>query len=215
MYFTVLKEEIFEYEEKKSVFIGYVKRCESEEEAKEFVSKIKNKHKDARHNCYAYVVGKNMGIQRYSDDGEPQGTAGIPILDVIKKRNLTDVAVVVTRYFGGILLGAGGLVRAYTKAASEAITCGEIVEKVSGREVKLKISYDLLGKIQYLCSTNNYYIENTEYSDNVEVQLYIEEEKLNEFKQKTIEATNGKIEISEDDAEYYFKLEDRLFKETI
>ncbi|MHC1682360.1 MAG: YigZ family protein [Clostridiaceae bacterium] len=214
MYFTVLKEESFEYEEKKSIFIGYVKRCENEEDAKEFVSKIKNKHKDARHNCYAYVIGENMGIQRYSDDGEPQGTAGIPIIDVIKKKNLTNVAVIVTRYFGGVLLGAGGLVRAYTKAASEAINTGEVVAKVLGRATKLKISYDLLGKIQYFCSTNNYYIEDTQYSDNVEVELYIEEEKLESFKQKVVEATNGKIEISEEGITHYFKLEDRLYKET-
>lgn len=214
MFFTVLKEAAYEYEEKKSIFIGYVKRCESEEEAKEFVAKIKNKHKDARHNCYAYVIGENMGIQRYSDDGEPQGTAGIPILDVIKKKNLTNIAVVVTRYFGGILLGAGGLVRAYTKAASDGINSGEIVAKVLGRAIKMKISYDLLGKIQYLCATNNFYIENTEYSDNVEVEIYVEEEKLEEIKQKSIEAASGKIEISEDDVMHYFKLGDRLFRET-
>lgn len=214
MYFTVLKEESFEYEEKKSIFIGYVKRCESEEDAKEYVGKIKNKHKDARHNCYAYVIGENMGIQRYSDDGEPQGTAGIPIIDVIKKKNLTNVAVVVTRYFGGVLLGAGGLVRAYTKAASEAINTGEVVAKVLGRAIKLKISYDLLGKMQYFCSTNNFYIEDTQYSDNVEVELYIEEEKLEGFKQKVVEATNGKIEISEEEVKHYFKLEDRLYCET-
>lgn len=213
MYFTVLKEAVGEYEEKKSIFIGAVKRCESEEEAKAFVTKIKNNHKEARHNCYAYVIGENMGIQRYSDDGEPQGTAGVPIIDVIKKKNLTNVAVVVTRYFGGVLLGAGGLVRAYTKAAAEAINNGEVVEKTLGRPIKLKISYDLLGKIQYFCSTNNYYIENTEYSDAVGVELYIEEEKLDIFKAKVIEATNGKIEISEDELTHFFKLEDRLFKE--
>ncbi|MDZ5010506.1 YigZ family protein, partial [Clostridium perfringens] len=107
-----------EFIEKKSEFIGYAKRCESEEEAKAFIAEIKNKHKQATHNCWAYVIGENMVVQRYSDDGEPQGTAGIPILEVMKKSNVTDCAIVVTRYYGGILLGAGGLTRTYTKGAS-------------------------------------------------------------------------------------------------
>jgi len=149
-YFTIKDEASAEFEERKSVFIGYAKRVKTEEEAKEFVAKIKTMHKQATHNCSAYIVGENKGIQRYSDDGEPQGTAGIPILEVIKKNDLTDIAIVVTRYFGGILLGAGGLVRAYSKGASEAIKVGGIVEKVKGLEIKAKLDYDLLGKIQYI-----------------------------------------------------------------
>ncbi|MDZ5035113.1 YigZ family protein, partial [Clostridium perfringens] len=121
-----------EFIEKKSEFIGYAKRCESEEEAKTFIAEIKNKHKQATHNCWAYVIGENMVVQRYSDDGEPQGTAGIPILEVMKKSNVTDCAIVVTRYYGGILLGAGGLTRAYTKGASIALKAGGVVEKVQG-----------------------------------------------------------------------------------
>ena len=120
-YITIREYGEDEFIEKKSQFIGYAKRCENEEEAKAFVAEIKSMHKQATHNCWAYVVGKNMGIQRYSDDGEPQGTAGIPILEVMKKSNVTDCAIVVTRYFGGIMLGAGGLTRAYTKGASIAL----------------------------------------------------------------------------------------------
>ena len=103
--------------EKKSEFIGYSKRCETEEEAKSFVQEIKDMHKQATHNCWAYAIGETMSVQRYSDDGEPQGTAGIPILEVLKKSNITDCAIVVTRYYGGILLGGGGLTRASTKEA--------------------------------------------------------------------------------------------------
>ncbi len=114
-YITVKQEAIDEFKEKKSLFIGYIKRIEEEEEAKAFIEHIKSKHKDATHNVYAYIVGKNFEIQRYSDDGEPQGTAGVPILEVIKKIGITDCVIVVTRYFGGTLLGTGGLIRAYTK----------------------------------------------------------------------------------------------------
>ena len=120
----------------KSTFIGYAKPIKIEEEAIEFVNEIKKKHKDATHNVWAYTVGKTMNIQRYSDDGEPQGTAGIPTLEVIKKEDLRDVVVVVTRYFGGVKLGAGGLVRAYTKGAKIGIDAAKVIEKVMYKEVQ-------------------------------------------------------------------------------
>ena len=138
-YITVKGRGTDSFEEKKSEFIGYCKRVESEEEAKEFVNEIKNIHKQARHNCHAYIVGENMEIQRYSDDKEPKGTAGIPILEVIKKQNITDCAVVVTRYFGGILLGTGGLTRAYTMGASIAIKNAKIIEKVKAKKLNIEI----------------------------------------------------------------------------
>ncbi len=211
-YFTVKGSAISEFEERKSIFIGYIKRVESEDEAKRFVSEIKNKHKDATHNVYAYVVGENKGIQRYSDDGEPQGTAGIPVLEVIKKNNLTDVAVVVTRYFGGILLGGGGLIRAYSKGASTAIEETGIVEKVLGQELKLTLEYDLLGKIQYLCGTNNWNIEDIRYTDKVEILMFCEmlnkEKIINSF----IETSNGKVVICEEDEEFLFKEGHRYFR---
>lgn len=200
------------FEEKKSEFIGYAKRVESEEEAKAFVAEIKDKHKQARHNCWAYVIGENMGLQRYSDDGEPQGTAGIPILEVMKKSGITDCAIVVTRYFGGVLLGAGGLTRAYTKGASIALKAGGVVEKVKGGKVSIVIEYDMLGKVQYLCGQNNWHIEDTEYSDKVIVHILAEDCVKELIEKEVINSTNGKAEISFSDEDIYFKEENRLYK---
>lgn len=211
-YFTVKNEALAEFEEKKSVFIGHVKRVQSEEEAKEFVSKVKSSHKEARHNVFAYIIGVNKGIQRYSDDGEPQGTGGIPILEVLKKSDLTDVVVVVTRYFGGILLGTGGLARAYSKGAVLAIEQSGVVEKVSALPLTITIEYDLLGKIQYLCGTKQWHIEDTSYTDKVKLSLNCESVKLDEVKSSFIEVTNGKVIISEGYEEYYFKQENRLYR---
>ncbi|GAA0863448.1 YigZ family protein [Paraclostridium tenue] len=156
----------------KSTFIGYAKPIKTEEEAIEFINEIKKKHKDARHNVWAYTVGKSMNIQRYSDDGEPQGTAGIPTLEVIKKEDLRDVVVVVTRYFGGIKLGAGGLVRAYTKGAKIGLEAAKIIEKVMYQEVKIKIDYNQLGKVQNEIMNMGYFIKDTIYADNVEIIVY-------------------------------------------
>ncbi|GAA0114490.1 YigZ family protein [Clostridium senegalense] len=212
-YFTIKDEAKAEFDERKSVFIGYAKRVTTEDEAKEFVSKIKGMHKQATHNCSAYIVGENKNIQRYSDDGEPQGTAGIPMLEVLKKNDLTDVAVVVTRYFGGILLGAGGLVRAYSKGVAEAIKEAGIVEKVKGFEIRVILEYDLLGKIQYICGTNNWYIEDIIYTDKVELIMYCESSNYEEVSNSFVEATSGKVIISEEDEEFYFKMGNRLYKE--
>lgn len=212
-YFTVRNDGQDQFEEKKSVFIGYAKRVNSEEEAKEFVDTIKNKHKDATHNVYAYIVGENMGIQRYSDDGEPQGTAGIPVLEVIKKNKVTDVAVVVTRYFGGTLLGAGGLVRAYSKGAAIAIENANVVEKVEGVSLNIITDYDLLGKIQYACGQNNWYIENIEYTDKVAIKIYCETNMVEKIRSKIVEITSGKSEFKVSKEKYYFKLYSRLYQE--
>lgn len=211
-YITVKKAADDRFEEKKSIFIGYVKRVETEEEAKEFVAEINNKHKDARHNCYAYVIGSNMGIQRYSDNGEPQGTAGIPILEVIKKQEITDCAVVVTRYFGGVLLGTGGLTRAYTKGAAIAINAAGIVEKVKGAMLSVEIDYDLYGKIQYICGQNNWHIEDSEFTDNVRIYILAEEDMIPKMKNSFTEATNGKAIMSTDLEGIYFKEENRLYE---
>ncbi|WP_160671286.1 YigZ family protein [Clostridium sp. C8-1-8] len=200
------------FEEKKSEFIGYIKRTETEEEAKQFVSEIKAKHKAATHNCYAYVVGQNMNIQRYSDDGEPQGTAGIPILEVIKKSGITDCTVVVTRYFGGILLGAGGLTRAYTKGASIAISAAGIVDKVLGVKLSVTLEYDLFGKIQYLCGQNQWHIESVEYTDVIDLFILAEKEDAKTIEERFMEETNGNILIAEDEEGMYFRQDKRLFK---
>lgn len=212
-YFTIKDEVSAQFEEKKSVFIGHIKRVYNEDEAKEFISKIKSEHREARHNVYAYVIGENMGIQRYSDDGEPQGTGGIPVLEVIKKNEITDTVVVVTRYFGGILLGKGGLVRAYSKGAALAVSDGGIVEKVKGTVVHIIIDYDMLGKIQYLFEQNLWHIENTDYTDKVKLTMYCPTDVIEIIQNGIVEATNGKCEIIAGDEAYYFKLENRLFME--
>ncbi|OPJ60055.1 YigZ family protein [Clostridium chromiireducens] len=199
------------FEEKKSEFIGYAKRVESEEEAKAFINEIKSKHKQATHNCSAYIIGQNMNIQRYSDDGEPQGTAGIPILEVMKKSRITDCAVVVTRYFGGILLGAGGLTRAYTKGASIAIKSAGVVEKVDGLKLSFEMEYDLFGKVQHLCGQNSWHIEDTEYSDKVVVNILAEKAISEDIENEIIEATNGKIIVRKSEEGIYFKEGNRLY----
>lgn len=212
-YFTIRNEGQDEFEEKKSIFIGYAKRVESEEEAKAYVDLIKSKHKDATHNVYAYIVGENALIQRYSDDGEPQGTAGIPVLEVIKKNGITNVAVVVTRYFGGTLLGAGGLVRAYSKGASIAIENAVIVEKVLGHNLDISIDYDLLGKVQYTCAQNQWHIENIGYTDMVTLRILAEEHKAEIIMNKITELTSGKSTYKLGDKNFYFKQGERLYTE--
>lgn len=199
------------FEEKKSEFIGYAKRVENEEEAKAFINEIKNMHKQARHNCSAYIIGKNMNIQKYSDDGEPQGTAGIPILEVMKKSRVTDCAIVVTRYFGGILLGTGGLTRAYTKGASIAIKAAGIVEKVEGLKLSFEMEYDLYGKVQHICSQNAWHIEDTEYTDKVILHILSEKTISDNMENEIIESTNGKVIIHKSEEGLYFKEGNRLY----
>lgn len=199
------------FEEKKSEFIGYAKRVENEEEAKAFINEIKNMHKQARHNCSAYIIGKNMNIQKYSDDGEPQGTAGIPILEVMKKSRVTDCAVVVTRYFGGILLGTGGLTRAYTKGASISIKAAGIVEKVEGLKLSFEMEYDLYGKVQHICGQNAWHIEDAEYTDKVIVHILSEKTISDNMENEIIESTNGKVIIHKSEEGLYFKEGNRLY----
>lgn len=214
-YFTIKDEVSVDFEEKKSIFIGNAKRVYDEKEARAFIDKIRGEHKEATHNVYAYIIGENMGIQRYSDDGEPQGTAGIPVLEVIKKNGVTDIAVVVTRYFGGVMLGAGGLVRAYSKSAALAVKEGGIVEKVKGCRLDILIDYDLIGKVQYICSQNSWFIEDTEYTDKVKVKLYCQHDLVDTIKNTMVEAASGKISFESSQEGYYFKLENRLFKECL
>ncbi len=214
-YLTIKDEVSATFEEKKSIFIGHAKRVYNEEEARAFINKIKGQHKEATHNVYAYIIGENMGIQRYSDDGEPQGTAGIPVLEVIKKNGVTDIVVVVTRYFGGIMLGAGGLVRAYSKSAALAVKKGGIVLKVKGCRLDITIDYDLIGKVQYLCGQNSWIIEDIEYTDKVKIMLYSEINSLDLIEKSIIEATSGRAVFETCEDGYYFKLENKLFKECL
>lgn len=186
----------------KSTFIGYSKPVETEDEAVEFIKEIKKKHKDATHNVWAYTIGMNMEIQRYSDDGEPQGTAGIPTLEVIKKEDLRNTVVVVTRYFGGIKLGAGGLVRAYTKGAKIGLESSKIIEKVLYKDIRIKIEYNQLGKVQNEIINMGYYINDTLYEDKVVFMVYSKMDEVDNLKEKIIEITSATAEISEKE-EFY------------
>lgn len=212
-YFTIREEAVVEFHEKKSRFIASIKRVESEEEAKSFLQKIKDQYKEARHNVYAYIIGNNKGIQRYSDDGEPKGTGGIPVLDVLNKNNLTDVVVVVTRYFGGVLLGASGLGRAYSNSASMALESTSIVEKVVGNAAQVAIEYELLGKVKYSFAKENLYIDEVNYSDKVIINLNVEKSRIVNLETLLMNITFGKVIINLGEDEYFFKQDNRLFRE--
>ncbi|WP_066502672.1 YigZ family protein [Abyssisolibacter fermentans] len=186
----------------KSRFIGYAKPANTEQEAIDFIEEIKTKHKDATHNVYGYVIGENSNIQRFSDDGEPSGTAGIPVLEVIKKENLRNTVVVVTRYFGGIKLGAGGLIRAYTKGAKIGIESAVIVEKVLYKKILFRINYSLLGKVKNELLRLNYYIEDITYDDAVNIFVLCDINDVDRLKNNVIDVTNAQVDISEIDEQY-------------
>ena len=192
-YKTVKNEASDFFIEKKSKFIGYAKPVATEAEAVEFVKKIRSAHPDATHNVYAYKVRDN-NVQRYSDDGEPSGTAGIPTLDVIVKENLTDICVVVTRYFGGTLLGAGGLVRAYTKGAKIAVDAALPVEKTYCFEYSVNIDYPMLSRVQQEAAAMECIAGDAEYANDVTLKYFVPYA-LCEFEEKMIDATNGRAII--------------------
>ncbi len=203
-YKTVEFESKDEFIEQRSRFIGYVKPVESEEQALGFINEKRQKHWDATHNVYAYVL-RDGKIQRYSDDGEPHGTAGVPVLDVILKSGVTDVVVVVTRYFGGILLGAGGLVRAYTKGAKIALAAGNIIDMELCYSARLKCDYGQYGKISGLIPQNGGVIDNTDFTDCVEIEYHINEAGLNSFRKQLADSTCGSVE-TEVTGEKFFKM---------
>ncbi|MBR5495823.1 MAG: YigZ family protein, partial [Oscillospiraceae bacterium] len=163
------------------------------QEALDFIAKIKSKHYDATHNVSAYII-KDENVKRYSDDGEPQGTAGIPSLDVLEKQGLVDVCVVVTRYFGGIMLGAGGLVRAYSHGAKIAIDAAKVVTMADCIRFSLTLDYNLYGKINYIIPDYNIRTENSEFTDSITLTLLILKERFDAFKKQVCEITNGSIE---------------------
>ncbi|OMP65821.1 YigZ family protein [Domibacillus epiphyticus] len=189
----------------KSRFIAYVDRVESVEEAQAFIERIKKQNRDATHNCSAYMIGENDQIQKANDDGEPSGTAGVPILEVIKKRGLKDTAIVVTRYFGGIKLGAGGLIRAYGKSASEGLNATGIVERRLLKVVTASIDYSWLGKIENELHSSIYDIKNIRYAENVEVDVFVEEKDVPVFCGWMTEMTNGQAVYTEGDVLYMEK----------
>lgn len=187
--------------EKKSEFIGYISPVKTNEEAVEFINRIKSENRKAKHNVYAYILRDN-NITRYSDDGEPQGTAGMPVLDVLLKENLTDVCVVVTRYFGGILLGGGGLVRAYSHACKLAVDSAVKMEMYECFEVTLKFNYSLYGKIEYSLNEFDIKMLSDEFSDSVTLTLLVKADMYQKLVQKLNDITNGKISISKSELKF-------------
>ncbi|WP_394186926.1 YigZ family protein [Metabacillus halosaccharovorans] len=201
-YYTVKGYGEHEIIIQKSRFICYVERVTTEEEAIEFIQKIKKKHYDANHNCSAYLIGENDHIQKANDDGEPSGTAGVPMLEVLKKKKLKDTVVVVTRYFGGIKLGTGGLIRAYGKSVSEGIQATGMVERKLMRIMNTNIDYTWLGKVENELRSSTYLLKEIHYLNDVNVEAYVEEEKKRDFIEWMTELTNGKGDISEGDVVY-------------
>lgn len=189
-YKTVEFESNDEFVEKKSKFIGYVKPVKSVDEATDFISKIKSKHWDATHNVYAYILREN-NIQRYSDDGEPSGTAGVPVLDVLLKNGVVDVCVVVTRYFGGTLLGAGGLVRAYSHGSKIALNSGNIITMAPCKILSVCIDYSFYERLNILLNDFCANIENTEYTDKINIKFSIKADKEMLFNEKLTDISNG------------------------
>ena len=194
-YITLGKAAETSFTERKSLFIGNAAPVKTEEEAMEFISKIRGKYGDATHNCYAYMLAN--GSARYSDDGEPQGTAGVPILSVIQKGGFTDAVIVVTRYFGGILLGAGGLVRAYSASARDAVAAAEVVTYAHFVEFSVGCSYSDYQKLIPLMETFSVKEDGSEFTDTVNLRLAAKDADYASFRSKLAEIGSGRIAVNE------------------
>lgn len=181
--------------EKKSKFLSYAQPVYSEEEALQFLSIIRKKHYDATHNCYAYIIGETMNIQRSSDDGEPSGTAGVPILEVLKKERITNSIIIVTRYFGGILLGAGGLIRAYTEGASSGIKAAGVVRVQPFSIYEITAEYSYLNKLQYEIPRKEYIIGGIEYLDVIKMKILTSSIHKDEVAANIAQWTNGSASV--------------------
>ena len=179
----------------KSRFIAYVDRAETEDEALAFIDKIKKMHPNATHNCSCYLVGEHDQIQKANDDGEPSGTAGVPMLEVLKKQGLKDTVVVVTRYFGGIKLGGGGLIRAYGKSTTEGIDASQVVERKVHHLMKVAVDYNWLGKVENEVRQSSYTLKEISYADAVELFVFVLAEEQSVFEAWMIEMTNGQAQI--------------------
>jgi len=201
-YLTVPSYGEFELIIQKSRFIAQIARTETEEAALAFIGEIKKKQKDATHNCSAYLIGEHNQIQKANDDGEPSGTAGVPILEVLKKKNLKDTTVVVTRYFGGIKLGAGGLIRAYGKTTSEGLNSVGIIERRLMQVISVSIDYSLLGKVENELRSSIYQIKDIHYVENVEIDVYVESTQIDHYKAWITDLTNGQGTIKEKESIY-------------
>jgi len=201
-YFTVKKEGSDEIIIQKSRFIGYVRRVETEDAAQAFIQEIKKKHHDATHNCSAYMIGEHDQIQKANDDGEPSGTAGVPMLEVLKKQGLKDTAIVVTRYFGGIKLGAGGLIRAYGNTTSQAIQTTGIVKRQLMQGFLITVDYTLLGKLENVLRNSEHILESIDYLEQVALLVYVKKENSQDFQEWIIDLTNDQAVITTKDLAY-------------
>lgn len=196
-YITVSEFATDSFIEKRSEFIGYICPVSTNDEAVNFINRIKSEHRKAKHNVYAYILRKD-NISRYSDDGEPQGTAGMPVLEVLNKRGLTDVCVVVTRYFGGILLGGGGLVRAYSHAASLACDAAHIMDMRLCHRLKISADYGMYGKISYLLPAFDTITVSSDFGSDVTLVILVLSEKLEELRKELTEVTNGSVILTDE-----------------
>ena len=193
-YKTLMKRASDEFIVNKSRFIGHGAPVESEEEALAFLAEMRRTYADASHNCYAYIVGANMGVMRYSDDGEPGGTAGMPIIEVMKNRGVTNACVVVTRYFGGVLLGAGGLVRAYTQGAAAAVNaCGVGVMHPTARYM-MDVSYPLLNRVEYFFKSAPVAVEAKDFSDVITFTFLVKVEDESALMESLTQLSEGRLE---------------------
>ncbi|MCG8481933.1 MAG: YigZ family protein [Clostridia bacterium] len=190
----------------KSKFIGYVKPVGKEEDAEAFIESIRTMHKEATHNVPIYLIGRQFEVQKYSDDGEPSGTAGISILEMLKKEGITNIAMVITRYFGGVKLGTGGLVRAYTNTAKLALEAAKVIRMVEHQLIKIKTDYTFLGKIQNTINNNGWRIKDTEFGEWVTLYVYCLPEKSKMLEEMMTDLTNGQCEI-QNVAREYLKME--------
>lgn len=205
-YNTIIDKYQYEIVEKKSRFICNIIPINDEEEAKDVLEDIKKKYYDARHNCFAYIVGLNNTIERYSDDGEPSGTAGLPILEVLRGNNLKNVLAVVTRYFGGTLLGTGGLVRAYSRSTKECLENSKIYTKELLEKVTLEIDYNFLGKVENELHNSNQIVKDVIYTDKIKMTVMLKKEYSEGITKKLVEITNGQCNIESEG--FYYEIVD-------
>ncbi len=203
-YDTVYTGGVGEIVEKKSRFIAQVFPVKTEEEVMQFLETTRKKYWDARHNCYAFILGADGGISRCSDDGEPSGTAGRPILEVLSKRGLKDVLVIVTRYFGGTLLGTGGLVRAYSQAAQAGLMESCIITKQAGYRITVDTDYNGIGKLQYAVAQLGASVLDTSYTDKVQMVFLVPSALADKAGKEVTEATSGRAAITQEKEEVYF-----------
>ena len=195
-YRTIKKPNNITFTERRSEFISYLCPVHTNDEAVAFINEIKSLHRKATHNVYAYILRDN-NITRYSDDGEPQGTAGVPVLDILQKNELTDICCVVTRYFGGILLGGGGLVRAYSTSAKLAVEDAEIMDMCECYRISFSMDYNLYSKVAYFLPQYEVKELSSKFEDNIFLELLVKEEHFEPLKAKLTDVSNGKIEIEE------------------